>query len=215
MSTQLRTCIKPCFLLIVLVLLLSGTKAQHTGYLGLHGGWGSAQGKELKLGSGLSLDLELPLGDKVLLNFRPSLNRRNFNYGGLSPMVEKATYFDIPVTLIFLKEDQDDLGFYGGFGAYYGMALSGKVKRYDNSGNLSWSAMKFGEKATDDRVRTDFGAVLDFGVRFGEGKRTAKVGLQIMHGIKDIAPAEQQNNPTASISRRLRNYTFYVAVALF
>lgn len=179
-------------------------------FLTLYGGFGDAQAKDAKLSSGLGLDFDLALSEKVHFNLKPTLNIRG--YTGL--ITTKPTFFDIPVTFEF-SLDENSKHMFLGLGGYYGMALTGKFKNtLSVTGNTDWQKMSFGETELDMQSKSDYGAVINIGGYFPGYNGAIKAGIQWMKGFKNVAPEEKQDDEIYN-HLKLSNITVYMAFSLF
>ena len=199
--------------LVLLLTVLQVSAQKRILYAALHGGFAGAQAYDAKLSSGLGIELELPLGEQAYFVTRPTLNFRGFSGSANGLLAVKSTYVDFPVTLEFIAGNPTGMNLYAGAGVYYGIALAGKIKSNPTFLEEIWTPMKFGEAQTDDRSRTDFGINLNGGVRFGEGKRVVKLGIQTQWGLKNVAPKARQDDAYYN-TQRLRNITAYLSIAI-
>lgn len=130
-----------------------------------------------RIGYGLGLDFMQMLGERTYVTLGGALNSRGYKN-------VRVLYLDAPVSINIMLGKHKIFGIGGG--AYAGMALTGK---YKNSGG--WTNLKFGETATDNRSRTDFGYLVNFmyhspGLFF--------VTFTAMAGLKDITPEAKQQD---------------------
>jgi Outer membrane protein beta-barrel domain len=200
---------------IVIVLLTAITLFNTAGaqklstFLTIHGGFASAQGKDAKLSSGIGLDFQLKLTQKLHFNIKPTLNSRGYNGTALVSTV-KATYIDLPINLE-ADMDGNKAHIYVGGGPYVGFAIGGKYKSNLTTGNTEWTTMKFGETVNDNRSPMDVGLNLNVGALFPGYSRDFKAGIQTMIGLRNVVPKDAQANNSEI---KLRNITAYLALGL-
>lgn len=200
---------------IVIVLLTAITLCNTAGaqklstFLTIHGGFASAQGKDARLSSGIGLDFQLKLTERLHFNIKPTLNSRGYNGTALVSTV-KATYIDLPINLE-ADMDGNKAHIYVGGGPYIGFAIGGKYKSNLTTGNTEWTTMKFGETANDNRSPMDMGLNLNVGALFPGYSRDFKAGIQTMVGLRNVVPKDVQANNSEI---KLRNITAYLAFGL-
>lgn len=196
-------------LFTVFIVFNSASAQKVSTFLTLHGGFASAQAKDAKLSSGIGLDFQLKLTERIHFHLKPTLNSRGYNGTALVSTV-KATYADLPIT-IEADLDGNKAHLYVGGGPYIGFAVAGKYKSNLTTGNTEWTKMKFGETANDNRSPMDFGLNLNVGAAIKGYNRDFKAGIQTMFGLKNVVPKDVQTNNSAI---KLRNITAYLAFGL-
>lgn len=138
---------------------------------------GDPSSADNRVGYGIGLQYMQFLGERVYFTLGGDLNSRG--YKGT-----RVVYLDAPVSMNIMLGKHKIFGFGGG--AYAGMALSGK---YKSSGG--WTKFKFGETATDNRSRTDYGFLVNL-IYHSPGLFFAT--FTMMSGLKDITPADKQQD---------------------
>jgi Outer membrane protein beta-barrel domain len=193
-------------------LLVNAVSAQKIStFLTLYGGFAAAQAKDAKLSSGIGLDFQFKLTEKLHFNLKPTFNARGYNGTALVSTV-KATYVDLPLN-IEADLDANKARLFIGGGPYIGFAIGGKYKSNLTTGNTAWTTMKFGESVTDNRSPVDAGFNLNVGALIEGYSRDFKAGIQTMVGVRDVTPKDAQDLPNAS-PIRLRNISAYLAFGL-
>jgi hypothetical protein len=138
---------------------------------------GDPSSADNRVGYGIGLQFMQFLGERVFFTLGGDLNSRG--YKGT-----RVVYLDAPVSMNVMLGKHKIFGLGGG--AYAGMALSGKYK-----GTGGWTNFKFGETATDNRSRTDYGYLVNL-IYQSPGLFFAT--LTLMSGLKDITPADKQQD---------------------
>lgn len=138
---------------------------------------GDPSSADSRVGYGIGLQFMQFLGERVFFTLGGDLNSRG--YKGT-----RVVYLDAPVSMNIMLGKHKIFGLGGG--AYAGMALSGK---YKSTGG--WTNFKFGETATDNRSRTDYGYLVNL-IYQSPGLFFAT--LTLMSGLKDITPADKQQD---------------------
>jgi len=138
---------------------------------------GDPSSADNRVGYGIGLQYMQFMGERVFFTLGGEFNSRG--YKGT-----RVVYLDAPVSMNIMLGKHKIFGFGGG--AYAGMALSGK---YKSTGG--WTTFKFGETATDNRSRTDFGYLVNL-IYQSPGLFFAT--LSLMSGLKDITPADKQQD---------------------
>lgn len=138
---------------------------------------GDPSSADNRVGYGIGLQYMQFFGERVYFTLGGDLNSRG--YKGT-----RVVYLDAPVSMNIMLGKHKIFGFGGG--AYAGMALSGK---YKSTGG--WTKFKFGETATDNRSRTDYGFLVNL-IYQSPGLFFAT--FTMMSGLKDITPADKQQD---------------------
>ena len=138
---------------------------------------GDPSSADSRIGYGIGLQFMQFLGERVYFTLGGDFNSRG--YKGV-----RVVYLDAPVSMNVMLGKHKIFGLGGG--AYAGMALSGKYK-----GTGGWTNFKFGETATDNRSRTDYGYLVNL-IYQSPGLFFAT--LTLMSGLKDITPADKQQD---------------------
>jgi hypothetical protein len=138
---------------------------------------GDPSAADVRVGYGIGLQFMQFFGERVYFTLGGDLNSRG--YKGT-----RVVYLDAPVAMNIMLGKHKIFGFGGG--AYAGMALSGK---YKSTGG--WTKFKFGETATDNRSRTDYGFLVNL-IYQSPGLFFAT--FTMMSGLKDITPADKQQD---------------------
>lgn len=138
---------------------------------------GDPSSADNRVGYGIGLQFMQFLGERVFFTLGGDLNSRG--YKGT-----RVVYLDAPVSMNIMLGKHKIFGLGGG--AYAGVALSGKYK-----GTGGWTNFKFGETATDNRSRTDYGYLVNL-IYQSPGLFFAT--LTLMSGLKDITPADKQQD---------------------
>jgi len=138
---------------------------------------GDPSSADNRVGYGIGLQYMQFMGERVFFTLGGDLNSRG--YKGT-----RVVYLDAPVSMNIMLGKHKIFGIGGG--AYAGMALSGKYKS-----NGGWTKFKFGETATDNRSRTDFGYLVNL-IYQSPGLFFAT--LSLMSGLRDITPADKQQD---------------------
>jgi hypothetical protein len=138
---------------------------------------GAPSSADNRVGYGIGLQYMQFFGERVYFTLGGDLNSRG--YKGT-----RVVYLDVPVSMNVMLGKHKIFGVGGG--VYAGMALSGK---YKSAGG--WTKFKFGETATDNRSRTDYGYLVNL-IYQSPGLFFAT--LSLMSGLKDITPADKQQD---------------------
>jgi len=179
-------------------------------FITMNGGFSGSRGKDSMLSSGVGLNFDLALSERVHFNVMPTLNFRG--YTGL--VTTKPTYIDFPVCFQF-SLDENEKHMFLGLGGYYGYALSGKYKNtLSVTGNTDWQKMSFGESAEDNRSKTDYGALLNIGGFFPTYSGAIKAGVQFMTGFKNVVPEARQGEDINN-NIKLRSIKAYLEFSIF
>lgn len=197
-------------LFVITALNLNALSQNFMTLITMNGGFSGSQGKDSKLSSGLGLDFDLALSERVHFNVMPTLNFRG--YTGM--VTVKPTYIDFPVCFQF-SLDENEKHMFLGLGGYYGYALSGKYKNtLTVTGNTDWQKMTFGESAEDYQSKTDYGALLNIGGFFPTYKGAIKAGIQFMAGLKNVVPEARQEDEINN-NIKLRSIKAYIEFSVF
>ena len=175
-----------------------------------------------KLSGGLGMHLTGQLTKRVFVVAQPAVNFRGYVSSNAANKYDvSATYIDIPAALEYhyslfkdMKDGKDDYPFFIGAGLYGGFAVAGKyTDKYLNDPSVK---IKFGESATDNRSKTDYGlnfvaglSINDWG--FGNFKTNVRFGLQKQVGLKNVVPKDRQ---TGGNEIKLRNLSLFVAIKI-
>ncbi len=148
----------------------------------------------------------------------PMLQQRGYtSMNSANKFDVRVAYLDIPVGIEFgfaaralFGFDKFEKGaekpFFFGAGVYEGIAVSGKyTDKYFSDPSVK---IKFGESATDQRSRTDYGLIFNLGMRFPVGKSYVRFGLQKQVGLKNVMPSARQAKDG---SLKTSNFSFFVA----
>lgn len=158
----------------------------------------------MRVGYGIGLDFLHCLSNKIFVTAGAELNSRGYKSGGKV----RALYFDIPATINYITKpmsllfSDDQLIF--GAGAFAGIGLTGK---YGGSGN--WTNIKFGEKTTDNRSRTDYGYIVNLGYKTEDAPA---IMFSFSGGLKNVIPGDRQT--TAGEAMRLSTTKVYLYFSL-
>lgn len=138
---------------------------------------GNPSSPDSRIGYGIGLQYMQFFGERVYFALGGEFNSRGYKGA-------RVVYLDAPVSMNIMLGKHKIFGF--GAGAYAGMALSGKYKSNDG-----WTKFKFGETATDNRSRMDYGYLVNL-IYQSPGLFFAT--LSLMSGLKDITPADKQQD---------------------
>jgi hypothetical protein len=138
---------------------------------------GDPSSADSRVGYGIGLQYMQFFGERVFFTLGGDFNSRGYKGA-------RVVYLDAPVSMNVMLGKHKIFGIGGG--AYAGMALSGK---YKSTGG--WTKFKFGETATDNRSRTDYGYLVNL-IYQSPGLFFAT--LTLMSGLKDITPADKQQD---------------------
>lgn len=138
---------------------------------------GDPSSADNRVGYGIGLQYMQFFGERVYFTLGGDLNSRGYKGA-------RVVYLDVPVSMNVMLGKHKIFGIGGG--VYAGMALSGK---YKSTGG--WTKFKFGETATDNRSRTDYGYLVNL-IYQSPGLFFAT--LSLMSGLKDITPADKQQD---------------------
>lgn len=200
---------------ILLILVLSAFQMhvfsqESRTFLTFNGGLSGSRAKDSKLSSGVGLDFDLALSERVHFNVMPTLNIRG--YTGL--VTVKPTYIDFPVCFQF-SLDENEKHMFLGLGGYYGYALSGKFKNtLTVTGNTDWQKMSFGESETDNRSKSDYGVLINIGAYYPGYNGAIKAGIQFMKGLKNVVPEARQGEDINN-DIKLRSIKAYIEFSVF
>lgn len=197
-------------ILVMTALNLNVLSQDFKTFVTMNGGFSGSRAKDSKLSSGVGLDFDLALGDRVHFDVMPTVNFRG--YTGL--VTVKPTYLDVPVCFEF-SLDENEKHMFLGLGGYYGYTLSGKYKNtLTVTGNTDWQKMSFGESAEDNRSKTDYGALINIGAYFPTYSGAVKAGIQFMKGLKNVVPEARQGEDINN-DIKLRSIKAYIEFSVF
>lgn len=174
----------PALLFVVNALAQEGPKSLlvlkpslNVGNIGIKRNGGDPSSADNRVGYGIGLQYMQFFGERVYFTLGGEFN--SSGYKGT-----RVVYLDVPASMNLMLGKHKIFGIGGG--AYAGMALSGK---YKSTGG--WTKFKFGETATDNRSRTDYGYLVNL-IYQSPGLFFAT--LTLMSGLKDITPADKQQD---------------------
>ncbi len=108
-------------------------------------------------------------------------------------MTINNNYLDIPVKVKYSVGVNETMSFFGEFGPYVGIALSGKIKyieTYDGDTSTETEEIKFGSNdEEDDFKRLDYGITLGGGLNVG----IVEVGVYYDLGLANISAYEDDD----------------------
>jgi hypothetical protein len=175
-----------------------------------------------KLSGGIGLHLSGQLTKRFFIVAQPAINSRGYvSSNAVNKYDVSTTYIDIPAAIEYhyslfkdMKDERGEYPFFIGAGLYGGFAIAGKyVDKYLNNPSVK---IKFGESATDNRSKTDYGlnfvagmTINDWG--FGKFKTALRFGVQKQVGIKNVVPKDRQPGGNEI---KLRNLSMFVAVKI-
>lgn len=193
------------YLLLAVFILLAGLNAQSQKFqtnLSLHLGRAeNNQAATPKFSYGAGVELGVNMSPKFAFLVKPMAMFR-----GYKDAVYKVSvlYLDVPVGFEYTRRSTSKVNWLLGAGVYGGMALAGNYKSGDNKTNF-----KFGESATDNRSRLDYGI---HGVLGWLGYSGIKWALQFQAGLKNVIPEARVVPGDEKLT--LRNATFYLGIPI-
>lgn len=153
---------------------------------------------KIRFGYGVAMEYlkAIDKNERVYISVMAALQSRGYQN-------VRAMYFDVPVTLNYAVGRKKRILLGGG--VYAGMALSGSYKNI----NDTWTKINFGEAATDNRSKTDYGYKISytavsryFGMVFN---------IDYLGGLKNVIPADRQVN---GASLKLRTTVISIGIPL-
>lgn len=157
----------------------------------------SAKAK-VRFGYGVSIDYlkGLDKNERIYISVMAALQSRGYQN-------VRAMYFDVPVTINYAIGSKKRILIGGGL--YAGLALGGSYKNVITG----WTKINFGETATDNRSKTDYGYKISytavsryFGMIFN---------IDYWGGLKNVIPGDRQINGAAL---KLRTTVISVGIPL-
>lgn len=153
---------------------------------------------EIRFGYGVAMEYLKQLDKNERIYFSAAAALQSRGYKGV-----RAMYFDVPLTINYALGRRKRILIGGGF--YAGIAATGSFKN-SNGGRTK---INFGETASDNRSRTDYGYKLSysaiseyFGMIFS---------IDYLGGIKNVIPNDRQINGT---SLKLRTTVISVGIPI-
>ena len=193
------------YLFIIFIILFSGLNAHSQKFqsnLSLHlGRAGNNQDAKPKFSYGAGVELGVNISPKFAFLVKPMAMFRGYKDAIYNV---SALYLDVPVAFEYTRKSTSKVNWLLGGGVYGGMALAGNYK-YENNKTI----LKFGESATDNRSRLDYGI---HGVFGWLGQNGVKWAGQFQAGLKNVIPEARVVPGEKKLI--LSNFTFYLSIPI-